>query len=270
MTVVELTVSALLFDNDGTISDSTPAVRATILRWCRSQGVDPRVFASSRHGTRTKDLLRQFATTPKRGSEMSDAELDVATEEIERSVIVMAREMRDRSEGSDEGIRMLPGVRNLLAQLRDAQANWGIVTSATRTYACPALETAGVGFEPPDVPFLVTGELVSEGKPHPEPYLTGLEELRKLSPTPIQGSDVLVIEDAPAGMISGRAAGCKVLAVCTGPVPVADVVQAAARVEGTLVVQDLSHDVGLALAPDSVELVNCEGGKIKLRINTLS
>lgn len=47
------------------------------------------------------------------------------------------------------------------------------------------------------------------GKPHPEPYLKGAAMLGK-DPT-----SCLVIEDAPAGLRSGRAAGCKVLGVCT-------------------------------------------------------
>jgi sugar-phosphatase len=53
----------------------------------------------------------------------------------------------------------------------------------------------------------VTAEKVANGKPHPEPYLTGAK-LLGLAP-----ADCLVIEDSPAGVASGKAAGCKVLAV---------------------------------------------------------
>lgn len=72
MPPVELTVSAILFDSDGTLVDSTPAVRATISRWCAAQGVNPREFAAAQHGTRAKDLLRRFAAKSKQGSEMSE------------------------------------------------------------------------------------------------------------------------------------------------------------------------------------------------------
>jgi sugar-phosphatase len=54
---------------------------------------------------------------------------------------------------------------------------------------------------------LVAAERVANGKPHPEPYLTGAK-LLGFAP-----ADCLVIEDSPAGIASGKAAGCKVLAV---------------------------------------------------------
>jgi beta-phosphoglucomutase-like phosphatase (HAD superfamily) len=54
---------------------------------------------------------------------------------------------------------------------------------------------------------VVTGDEVSHGKPHPEPYLTALEALG-LTP-----ADVLVIEDSDPGTRSAEAAGCPVLVV---------------------------------------------------------
>jgi mannitol-1-/sugar-/sorbitol-6-phosphatase len=55
----------------------------------------------------------------------------------------------------------------------------------------------------------VTAETVTHGKPHPEPYIHGAA-LLGASP-----EDCLVVEDAPAGVGSGKAAGCPVLAVLT-------------------------------------------------------
>jgi mannitol-1-/sugar-/sorbitol-6-phosphatase len=54
---------------------------------------------------------------------------------------------------------------------------------------------------------LVSADNVANGKPHPEPYLTGAK-LLGLAP-----ADCLVIEDSPAGVASGKTAGCRVLAV---------------------------------------------------------
>jgi sugar-phosphatase len=54
---------------------------------------------------------------------------------------------------------------------------------------------------------LVSADIVANGKPHPEPYLAGAK-LLGLAP-----ADCLVIEDSPAGVASGKAAGCRVLAV---------------------------------------------------------
>ena len=123
----------------------------------------------------------------------------------------------------------------------------------------PALELAGIK----DVPFIVSGEQVSKGKPDPEPYLAGLKRefhpifdsryrrrltllirrfagLESLSSSndSIDPSTVLVIEDAPAGFVSGRAAGCQLLAVCTGPTSNEEV-QRAANANGVRVIRDL-------------------------------
>lgn len=133
MPAVELTVKAILFDSDGTLIDSTPAVKRTIARWCAVQQVDPREFAAAQHGTRAKDLLRRFATTPKKGSEMSEEELDAAVEELEKSVGETARQMKAHGEGS--GIVALPGVLELLAKLQGGGAQWGIVTSGEKQFS---------------------------------------------------------------------------------------------------------------------------------------
>lgn len=53
----------------------------------------------------------------------------------------------------------------------------------------------------------ITAEQIKNSKPHPEPFLLGAQELG-LSP-----SDCIVVEDAIAGIQSGLAAGCKVIAV---------------------------------------------------------
>ncbi|GAA5911785.1 hypothetical protein JCM6882_003352 [Rhodosporidiobolus microsporus] len=253
---MELFVRAILFDSDGTLLDSTPAVRATILRWCTQQGVDPRAFAAAQHGTRTVDLLRRFMQVPKKGSECTEEELREEVERIERSVVKTAEEMRERGEGG--GIVQLPGVAQLLERLREGGATWGVVTSGTSTHAFPALDVAGIGHNSPSVPFVVTGEQVKEGKPHPEPYLAGLAELKKLVPD-IRPEEVLVFEDAPAGLQSGHAAGCLVLGVCTGPVSEEEVLQAAEEIDSALVVRDLR----------SVDIVACDENTIKLRISPL-
>ena len=56
---------------------------------------------------------------------------------------------------------------------------------------------------------MVTGDEVSNGKPDPEPYVLAAERLG----VPI--ASCLVIEDSPAGIDAGRAAGATVWAVRT-------------------------------------------------------
>ena len=82
---------------------------------------------------------------------------------------------------------------------------WTIVTSATSFYAPQALTAAGISIPSS----IVTSEDVPRGKPAPDPYLEGAKRCN------VDPTRVLVVEDAPSGIRSGRAAGAKTLAVLT-------------------------------------------------------
>lgn len=58
---------------------------------------------------------------------------------------------------------------------------------------------------------LVTAESVENGKPDPSCYRIGLAKLGLQD----RAGEVLVLEDAPAGIIAGKAAGCKVVGLLT-------------------------------------------------------
>ena len=58
---------------------------------------------------------------------------------------------------------------------------------------------------------MVTGYDVKYGKPHPEPYLMGLEKAG------VQAHEAIVIENAPIVVRAGVAAGIFTIAVNTGP-----------------------------------------------------
>jgi glycerol-1-phosphatase len=98
----------------------------------------------------------------------------------------------------------IPGSHALLAQVSHLQIPWGIVTSGTEPLVTGWLEILKLAH--PSV--LITAEAVKNGKPDPACYLLGKEKLG------LKG-EVLVIEDAPAGIRAGKRAGCKVLAVAT-------------------------------------------------------
>ena len=95
---------------------------------------------------------------------------------------------------------MLEGVTSILQLV--PQKFWTIVTSATERLARSRLAFAGI----PVPRHIVTADVVTNGKPHPEPYLKGAEILG------IAPADCVVIEDSTSGAKAGHAAGCKVLA----------------------------------------------------------
>jgi mannitol-1-/sugar-/sorbitol-6-phosphatase len=97
-------------------------------------------------------------------------------------------------------VEMLAGVRRILDVL--PPHCWTVVTSATERLARGRLAHAGILV--PET--IVSADMVSQGKPHPEPYLMGAQLLG------LEPSECLVIEDSSAGATAGRAAGCVVLA----------------------------------------------------------
>ena len=96
-----------------------------------------------------------------------------------------------------------PGAAELLADLRAQGVRCGLVTMSYRRFVRPILERLPEGtFE-----VVVTGDAVSQGKPHPEAYLKAISLLG------VSAADTLAIEDSNTGTRSAVAAGCTVLVV---------------------------------------------------------
>jgi HAD superfamily hydrolase (TIGR01509 family) len=96
---------------------------------------------------------------------------------------------------------VLPGVHELLARLRDEGVPVALVSSSYRVLV-DAVLTHGFAFDT-----TLSGDEVTHGKPHPEPYLTAAERLG------VDPQRCVVLEDSGAGVSSGLAAGCAVVAV---------------------------------------------------------
>ncbi len=205
------TVRAVLLDMDGTLIDSTPAVARSWARWGEQWGVGD-VFASHEHGRPARDIVAEH---------VPPEQVDAAFRSIE------AMEVADT-----EGIVVLPGARELLEAL--PQDAWAIVTSCSRPLADARL--AAVGLRPP---VLVTASDTTIGKPAPDPYL---EAARRLGVDP---AECLVVEDAPAGITAGRAAGATTLAVEGTVDP--------ALLHADLVAPSLTH-VAVAVLPDGIQV----------------
>ena len=174
---------AILFDLDGVLMDSRVAVERAWERWAAGHGIDPVAVLAEAHGRRTIDTIRVIAPL-----------LDVETE---------ARLLEDAEALDFDGVTTLPGAAELLGAL--PSGSWTIVTSGTRTLATGRLAHGGL----PIPEQLITADDVERGKPDPQPYLAGAAALG------VDPADCLVIEDAPAGIEAGKAAGMTVLALAT-------------------------------------------------------
>ena len=174
---------AILFDIDGTLISSGTAVERSWRTWAREYGVDPEQVLRVCHGRRTEDVVSQFVAPLQRAAA-------IARE--------LALELADL-----DGVVALPGARRLLEALPHRQ--WAAVTSGERSLMTARLAAARL----PTPKLMITAEDVSTGKPSPEGYLKAATALS------LKAQQCLVIEDAPAGISAGRAAGAQVLAVTT-------------------------------------------------------
>lgn len=175
-----------LFDLDGTLVDSLPVVERAWSNWGKRHGIDADEILDFIHGKQAITSLRHFMS----GS---------SEEAIQQEFTLL-----EKTEAEDtDGVTALPGARELLAHLNALEIPWAIVTSGSMPVASARRQAAGL----PLPTHFVTAERVKKGKPEPDAYLLGAE-LLGLSP-----SDCVVVEDAPAGILSGLAAGCAVIAV---------------------------------------------------------
>jgi mannitol-1-/sugar-/sorbitol-6-phosphatase len=179
----QLHASALLFDLDGVLIDSTPAVERVWTRWATEHGFDPADTVARAHGRPSLTTIREL--------------LPKADHEAENRIV-------ERWEIEDlDGVVPLRGVLDLLASIPPAR--WTIVTSCTRALAEVRIRRAGL---PVPKKFITSTDIV-HGKPDPEPYLKAASLLG------FPATDCVVFEDAPAGIRSGKAAGAKVIAFRT-------------------------------------------------------
>lgn len=179
----KISCRGILFDLDGVLVDSTPAVARVWSQWAIKRGLDPEDVVRRAHGRPSLTTICEL---------LPDADYEAENRIVERA------EIQDL-----DGVVPLPGTQALLNALPPSQ--WTIVTSCTRALAEVRIKTAGL----PVPGRFITSNDIQNGKPHPEPYLKGAALLG------FAAEDCIVIEDAPAGVRAGKASGARVLGLLT-------------------------------------------------------
>lgn len=170
---------AVLFDMDGTLIDSTTAVRRAWRRWADEEGIEVARLAGT-SGLPARRIVTDLVP-PERVEQALARYTHIATHDL-------------------DGVEVLPGTPAALTATAGHQA---IVTSSSRDVTTARMAAARLAL--PEV--VVTAEDVPDGKPHPAAYLLAAARLG------VDPRRCLVVEDTDIGVTSGVAAGCAVLGV---------------------------------------------------------
>src|SRR6201991_4767014 len=115
--------SALLFDMDGTVLDSTAAAERVWGAWARRHGLDVAAFLPTMHGRRAIETVRRLA--------LPGVDPEREADEITKAEIADV-----------EGIHAIAGAAAFLTSLPPRR--WAIVTSSPRALALRRIEAAGI------------------------------------------------------------------------------------------------------------------------------
>ena len=180
---------AVLWDMDGTLVDTEPAWIAAEYALVAEHGgtwsdehamalVGNPLLVSARY-------IAEHGGVPLPPEEIVDALQSQVIEEVRRAV------------------PWQPGARELLAELKDAGIPCALVTMSWAPLADVVVDALPEG----TFTVVVTGDVVANGKPHPEPYLTAADALG------VDPRRCVAIEDSETGITSAEAAGAVAIAV---------------------------------------------------------
>lgn len=204
-----LQLRAMLFDMDGVLFDSMKNHTLAWFRTIQALGIDCTrdefYLYEGCTGAATINLLFQRAF----GREATE-------EEIERIYAEKSRHFNELPEALP-----MPGAKELLQKVVNRGIRPVLVTGSGQRSLLERLERVYPGMFEPE--YMVTAFDVTQGKPHPEPYLKGLEKAG------VKPFEAMVVENAPMGVKAGVAAGIFTLAVNTGPIPEKDLQEAGAN-----------------------------------------
>ncbi|MBN1927256.1 MAG: HAD-IA family hydrolase, partial [Prolixibacteraceae bacterium] len=190
-------LKAIFFDMDGVLFNSMPQHAEAWIKVFKENGLDlPEVEPYLNEGSTAlftvKNMFKKYLRQE-------------ATEEMAEII----REQKHSFMASLPEPDVMEPMPRLLSQIRKMGIDCWVVTGSAQEVLLQRIEQAyGNSLERVKT---ITGLDVTHGKPHPEPYLKALQK---------SGYSILesiVVENAPLGVLSAKAAGLFTIAVNTGP-----------------------------------------------------
>ena len=191
---------AVLFDMDGVLYDSMPN---HAIAWQQSMakfGINMTAEdAYTTEGARGVDTIRMMVKQ-QQGRDIDETEAQLMYDEKTRCFHALPE------------TRIMPGVKELMAQIKTCGLTVGVVTGSGQRPLINRLLNDFSEFI--DEQNITTAYDIRRGKPNPDPYLAGLKKAGQLKPW-----QAIVVENAPLGVQAGVAAQIFTIAVNTGPLP---------------------------------------------------
>ena len=224
-------IKATLFDMDGVLYDSMGNHAVAWVQSMKKFGIKMTADdAYATEGARGVDTIR-YMVRQQQNREISEAEAQVMYDEKSR----IFHSMPDAP--------IMPGILELMEQIQQHGICIGVVTgSGQKPLIARILKDFGKYVSKEHI---TTAYDVKRGKPHPDPYLMGLQKAGCLLP-----SEAMVIENAPLGIRAGVAAGIYTIAVNTGPLPNQVLLNAGANILFPTV-KELSKSLNSIISGDS-------------------
>ena len=193
----ELTARAVLFDMDGVLFDSMPNHAYAWSHAMTQFGLEMTAYEAYLHEGRTGNGTIDILTQRYWGR-------DATEEEIERIYAAKSEVFNTLPEP-----KPMPGAFEALSAAKELGCKIVLVTGSAQVSLLERLEEHYPGFFCQEL--MVTGFDVKHGKPHPEPYLMGLQKAG------VSAGEAIVVENAPLGVESAHKAGIFTIAANTGP-----------------------------------------------------
>ena len=190
-------IRAVLFDMDGVLFDSMPSHAYAWSHAMTQFGLEMTAYEAYLHEGRTGSGTINLLTQRYWGR-------DATPEEVERIYAAKGEVFYSLPEP-----KAMPGALEALTAARELGCKIVLVTGSAHTKLLESLEQHYPGFFRKEL--MVTGFDVKYGKPHPEPYLMGLKKAG------VSAAEAIVVENAPLGVESAKAAGIFTIAANTGP-----------------------------------------------------
>jgi HAD superfamily hydrolase (TIGR01509 family) len=187
---VSVAIRAVIFDMDGVIVDSEPYSMQALIEVLREHGIDP--TPEDLHRSYGRTIREDFAHYFRKYGVAADLEAAIARKHARYCQLASGL------------LTPFPGVMALVERLRRSGYRLGLASSGSQAKVALGMDALSINgiFDT-----IVTGDDVTQSKPHPQIYLLAARRLG------VEPAACVAIEDAPAGVQAAKRAGMRCIAV---------------------------------------------------------